>query len=48
MDVLLPNERELLRIARQDTFDDALAALSDKVKLIAVKRGAKGATGAAG
>jgi sugar/nucleoside kinase (ribokinase family) len=43
VDVLLPNERELLRIAKRDSVDDALAALAGKVKLIVVKRGANGA-----
>lgn len=44
VDVLLPNERELLRITRRDSVDDALAALSKRVKLIVVKRGVRGAT----
>jgi len=44
VDVFLPNERELLRIAGCDSVEDALTALADKVKLIVVKRGAKGAT----
>jgi sugar/nucleoside kinase (ribokinase family) len=44
VDVLLPNERELLRIAKKDSVDDALQALSGTVKLIAVKRGARGAS----
>ena len=43
VDVLLPNERELLRIAKRNSVDEALAVLSPKVKLIVVKRGAKGA-----
>ena len=43
VDVLLPNERELLRIAGKSDFDDALATLSAKVPLVVVKRGAKGA-----
>ncbi len=43
VDVLLPNERELLRIAGRNSLDEALAALAGKVKLIVVKRGAKGA-----
>jgi sugar/nucleoside kinase (ribokinase family) len=44
VDVLLPNERELLRIAKRNSVDEALAALAGKTKLIVVKRGAKGAT----
>ena len=43
VDVLLPNERELLRIAKRNSVDDALAALAPKTKLIVVKRGPKGA-----
>ena len=44
VDVLLPNERELLRITRRDSVEDALAVLSKRVKLIVVKRGVRGAT----
>jgi sugar/nucleoside kinase (ribokinase family) len=44
VDVLLPNERELLKIAKRNSVDEALAALAAKTKLIVVKRGAKGAT----
>jgi sugar/nucleoside kinase (ribokinase family) len=43
IDVLLPNERELLRITGKATIDDALAAASHKVPLTIVKRGALGA-----
>ena len=43
VDVLLPNERELLRIARKDTLEDALADISRIVPLTVVKCGAKGA-----
>ena len=43
IDVLLPNERELLRIAGKTTIDEALAAVSEKVPLTVVKRGARGA-----
>ena len=44
VDVLLPNERELLRIAKRDSVEGALATLSKSVKLIVVKRGVRGAT----
>ena len=44
IDILLPNEDELLRITCQPTVDAALHALSDRVPLVAVKRGARGAT----
>ena len=43
IDVLLPNERELLRITKTESIDAALAAVSRKVPLTVVKRGAKGA-----
>ena len=43
VDVLLPNERELLRIAGESDIDAALAVLSRTVPLIVVKRGARGA-----
>ncbi len=44
IDVLLPNEDELLRMTREATIDSALRTLSRRVPLIVVKRGAKGAT----
>lgn len=43
VDILLPNDEELLRIARRSTLDEALDVLSATVPLIAVKCGAKGA-----
>lgn len=43
VDVLLPNEVELLRIARRDTLDEALGSLAGRVPWIAVKCGAQGA-----
>jgi sugar/nucleoside kinase (ribokinase family) len=42
VDILLPNERELCRIARRDTLDAALAALSGRVPCIAVKCASRG------
>jgi sugar/nucleoside kinase (ribokinase family) len=42
VDILLPNETELCRIARRDTVDAALAALSGRVPCIAVKCGPRG------
>jgi len=42
VDVLLPNERELLRITRCATIDDALTSISRTVPLTVVKCGAKG------
>jgi sugar/nucleoside kinase (ribokinase family) len=43
VDVLLPNEDELLRIARKPTLEQALDSLSPRVPLIVVKCGARGA-----
>jgi sugar/nucleoside kinase (ribokinase family) len=42
IDVLLPNNSELCRIARQETVEDALSALSRTVPFIAVKCGREG------
>jgi sugar/nucleoside kinase (ribokinase family) len=42
VDVLLPNERELLRITKTETIDDALAAAARIVPLTVVKRGSQG------
>ncbi len=43
IDILLPNEDEVLRIARRSTLDEALEALSARVPLIVVKCGRRGA-----
>jgi sugar/nucleoside kinase (ribokinase family) len=43
VDVFLPNERELLRIARTDDFETALGRIAGKVPLLVVKMGQKGA-----
>lgn len=43
VDVLLPNEAEVCRIARRECVDDALDELAGKVPVIAVKCGAAGA-----
>jgi sugar/nucleoside kinase (ribokinase family) len=42
IDILLPNEAELCRIAHRDTLDEALAALSPRIPMIAVKCGSQG------
>ena len=42
LDILLPNDDEVRRIARRDTVEEALQVLSAKVPLIAVKCGSKG------
>jgi sugar/nucleoside kinase (ribokinase family) len=43
IDLLLPNEDELKQIAKKDTLDDALDALSERIPLIVVKCGSRGA-----
>ena len=42
VDILLPNENEILKIARRNTLDEALTMLSAKVPAIAVKCGKDG------
>ncbi|HVW78010.1 MAG TPA: carbohydrate kinase family protein [Alloacidobacterium sp.] len=42
IDVLLPNETELCRIAHKDTTEKALDALASRVPCVAVKCGARG------
>ncbi len=46
-DILLPNENELLAISGEKDLDTAIAAMSRRVSVLVVKRGAKGATGVA-
>ncbi|MGB6869040.1 MAG: carbohydrate kinase family protein [Acidobacteriaceae bacterium] len=43
VDALLPNDEEILRIARRDTVEAALDALAARIPLIAVKCGSRGA-----
>lgn len=43
VDILLPNDDEIRRIARRDTVDEALDLLAKQVPLIAVKCGSRGA-----
>lgn len=43
IDILLPNEDEVCRIARQDNVDAAIEALAQRVPLVAVKCGSRGA-----
>lgn len=43
IDVLLPNEDEVLRITGQSTLDAALHALADRVPVVVVKCGSRGA-----
>lgn len=43
IDILLPNEDELLRIAKVSSLDEALTKIGGLVPLIVVKRGSRGA-----
>ncbi len=43
IDVLLPNEDEVRRIARKPTLEESLDSLSSRIPLIVVKCGARGA-----
>lgn len=48
LDILLPNEKELLAITKQSDLEAALAAMLARVPIVAVKQGARGALGAQG
>jgi sugar/nucleoside kinase (ribokinase family) len=48
VDVLLPNEGEICRIAKRGTLEEAIEALSQRVPCIAVKRGSRGSLVQAG
>jgi sugar/nucleoside kinase (ribokinase family) len=48
LDLLLPNETEICRIARRETLDEALEVLSRRVPCIAVKLGSRGSLVQAG
>ncbi len=48
LDILLPNENELLAIARQPDVEASLEAMLGRVPIVAVKQGAQGALGAQG
>lgn len=43
VDILLPNEREAMKMARIDDLEAAVAKLSERVKTLVVKLGARGA-----
>jgi sugar/nucleoside kinase (ribokinase family) len=43
VDVFLPNERELLRVAKTDDFEIALSRIAGEVPLVVVKMGEQGA-----
>ena len=43
VDILLPNEREAMKIARADDLETAVARLSARVKTLVVKLGSRGA-----
>jgi sugar/nucleoside kinase (ribokinase family) len=48
VDVLLPNETEICRIAKRDSMEDAIAVLARRIPCIAVKLGSRGALVQAG
>lgn len=43
VDVLMPNEREACKLARSENVEAAIRQLSERVPIVVVKRGAKGA-----
>ena len=43
VDILLPNEREAMKIARASDLETAMARLSERVKTVVVKMGSQGA-----
>jgi sugar/nucleoside kinase (ribokinase family) len=43
VDILLPNEREAMKMARADDLETAVARLSERVKTVVVKMGSRGA-----
>jgi sugar/nucleoside kinase (ribokinase family) len=43
VDIILPNEREAMKMARSSDFETALSWLSERVKTVVVKRGPTGA-----
>ena len=43
VDVFLPNEREACRVAGTDNLDDAISRLANRIPLVTVKMGRKGA-----
>jgi sugar/nucleoside kinase (ribokinase family) len=48
VDVLLPNEAEICRIAKRDSMEEAIKALSERIPCIAVKLGPRGSLVQAG
>src|SRR5262249_26027581 len=48
VDVLMPNEREACKLAATDDIETAIERLAERIPLLVVKRGAKGATAVAG
>jgi sugar/nucleoside kinase (ribokinase family) len=43
LDILMPNEREACRLANESSFEDAVRKLAEKIPVLVVKRGVKGA-----
>jgi sugar/nucleoside kinase (ribokinase family) len=48
VDILLPNEREAMRMSNADDLETALSLLAEKVETVVVKRGANGAVAVQG
>jgi len=43
VDILLPNERELCKLAQMNDVEEAVESLSQKVRILVIKRGSQGA-----
>src|SRR4029077_5003575 len=43
VDILLPNERELCKLAQMNDVENAVESLSQKVRVLVIKRGSQGA-----
>jgi sugar/nucleoside kinase (ribokinase family) len=48
VDILLPNERELCKLAQTDDMEKAAESLSQKVRILVIKRGSQGAVARVG
>jgi sugar/nucleoside kinase (ribokinase family) len=48
VDILLPNEREAMRMSHADDLETAISRLAEKVETVVVKRGASGAVAVQG
>ena len=48
VDILMPNEREACRMAKEPKIEDAIRVLAERVPLLVIKRGARGAMARSG